>query len=205
MNCTRRLIGKQIPCVGLLFILLSTLAVSVQARMYQWNNPDTGTTQLSGTPPPWYRSETGGPRVFVFEKGQLIDDTARRVPEAQRRFLREQAVNQAAADEEQERSRELQTERAFMSMNPEAIPPLLPPLPDEQETAPETDDLADTGESSDEQSAVNQFSPEEIEAMRALIMQWENERQRQAKKALDENNAQDNTPGLIRDGKDGGY
>src|SRR5690554_7481361 len=48
-----------------------------RSRMYQWIDPDTQTTQLSGKPPTWYRSAEGGPRVLVFEKGLMVDDTGR--------------------------------------------------------------------------------------------------------------------------------
>jgi len=39
-------------------------------------SPTTGSVQLSGTPPAWYRSDVAGPRVQVFESGNLVDDTA---------------------------------------------------------------------------------------------------------------------------------
>jgi hypothetical protein len=65
-----------------LIILLCMLQIMpVAARMYQWNDPATGTTQLSGAPPAWYRSGETGPRVFVFERGRLIDDTGVAVDE----------------------------------------------------------------------------------------------------------------------------
>lgn len=66
------------------------------ARMYQWQNPATGTTQLSGIPPGWYRSSEGGPRVYVFENNQLIDDTGIPVSAAQREALRAEAFGAAA-------------------------------------------------------------------------------------------------------------
>ena len=66
------------------------------ARMYQWQNPATGTTQLSGIPPTWYRSSEGGPRVYVFENNQLIDDTGIAVSAAQREALRAEAFGAAA-------------------------------------------------------------------------------------------------------------
>lgn len=58
------------------------------ARLYQWRSPHTGTTQLAGRPPIWYRSTVPGPRVLVFARGRLIDDTAQVVTEAERRALR---------------------------------------------------------------------------------------------------------------------
>ena len=59
------------------FALLTLgVCVSAQARMYQWVNPNNQQIQLSGIPPAWYRSDNGGPRVRVFELGNLIDDTS---------------------------------------------------------------------------------------------------------------------------------
>ena len=78
------------------FLLLSSTAVS-EAQMYQWVNPRTGTVQLSGAPPSWYRGAQGGPRVLVFDQGKVVDDTAIRVPARRRRELREAAF-QAATD-----------------------------------------------------------------------------------------------------------
>jgi hypothetical protein len=66
------------------------------ARMYQWVDPVTGSVQLSGAPPAWYRSEVGGPRVVVIERGRTIDDTARTVEPARRDALREAAFGEAA-------------------------------------------------------------------------------------------------------------
>ncbi|MGH2668201.1 MAG: hypothetical protein ACREXX_14135 [Gammaproteobacteria bacterium] len=76
-----------------LFLLagIVIVPVPVSARMYQWVDPDTGTTQWSGRPPAWYRGSQRGPRVLVFDGGRLIDDTARRVPDAERDVLRTQA------------------------------------------------------------------------------------------------------------------
>ncbi len=70
---------------------LVIVPVPVSARMYQWVDPGTGTTQWSGRPPAWYRGSQRGPRVLVFDGGRLIDDTARRVPDAERDMLRTQA------------------------------------------------------------------------------------------------------------------
>ena len=78
----------------ILYLSITTLMVwgdAVEARMYQWINPASGRTQLSGKPPAWYRGKTEGPRVFVFENGRLIDDTAREVSETERQSLRTQA------------------------------------------------------------------------------------------------------------------
>lgn len=74
--------------ITLVFLLLVVPgSQDAEARMYQWSNEATGTVQLSGSPPAWYRSNAGGPRVFVFDNGQLIDDTAVPVEEEHRQLL----------------------------------------------------------------------------------------------------------------------
>ncbi len=80
---------SQTACVVLSGVLC--VVIPAQARMYQWINPSSGNTQLSGNPPTWYRSPQGGPRVLVFERGKAIDDTAIVVPEGTRDELRSQA------------------------------------------------------------------------------------------------------------------
>jgi hypothetical protein len=76
------------------------LAAPAAARMYQWHNPATGTTQLSGTPPAWYRSGDPGPRVYVFENNQLVDDTGITVSDEQRAALRDEAFGDHHASRE---------------------------------------------------------------------------------------------------------
>lgn len=71
------------------------VSVSAQARMYQWKNTATGAAQLSGEPPAWYRSERGGPRVRVFDSGNLVDDTAIKLPRSQAEQLREEAFRES--------------------------------------------------------------------------------------------------------------
>lgn len=74
----------------LVALLLATEVVA--GRMYQWVDPDTGTPYLSGSPPAWYRSAEGGPRVQVYEDGSLVDDTRWRADDQRQRDLREQAL-----------------------------------------------------------------------------------------------------------------
>jgi len=76
--------------------LLLLVACSASARMYQWVDPRSGTVQLSGSPPAWYRGTQTGPRVFVFENGRLVDDTARAVEPAQAATLRADAFGSTA-------------------------------------------------------------------------------------------------------------
>jgi hypothetical protein len=82
----------------LILILLMQFGAAAYARMYQWVDPDTGTTQLSGKPPSWYRSTANGPRVFVFENGRLIDDTGISAPAEENERLRNIALLKAEQD-----------------------------------------------------------------------------------------------------------
>ena len=84
--------------VGLVFFSQSVLMQSVQAQMYQWTDPESGTTQLSGKPPAWYRSVEGGPRVFVFNRGKIVDDTGIKISDEQRISLRTKAFINAEED-----------------------------------------------------------------------------------------------------------
>lgn len=82
-----------------MLLLFPALTVSA-GRMYQWVDPDTGTPYLSGSPPAWYRSPDGGPRVQVYEEGRLVDDTQWRADRARQRALREQALAAERARQE---------------------------------------------------------------------------------------------------------
>ncbi len=62
--------------------LLVTNSAAHAAKMYQWIDPTTGTVQLAGAAPPWYRSAMRGPRVRVYEQGKVIDDTAYAAPDS---------------------------------------------------------------------------------------------------------------------------
>jgi len=71
--------------------------------MYQWLNHASGRLQMSGEPPSWYRSGRDGPRVMVFDRGFLVDDTAIDVSILRRLSLRKAAFDhldesRAAAD-----------------------------------------------------------------------------------------------------------
>lgn len=146
-----------------LFLLMLALAAPASARVYQWVEPDSETPQLSGKPPTWYRSREGGPRVFVFEKGQLIDDTATEVSEIDRARLREEALIQAERDQAAINERLLEAKRmqAIQDRNrpPEEELPLVveqAPPPDALPAPPPTPDAEAT-----------------MDAMRALVEQWD--------------------------------
>jgi hypothetical protein len=82
----------------IVFLLLLICSANTSARMYQWIDPDSGSTQLSGSPPMWYRSVEGGPRVFVFDKSKVVDDTGIDVSDEKRDQLRQHAFLRAAED-----------------------------------------------------------------------------------------------------------
>ena len=137
-----------------LFLAGAVLAGPAEARLYQWVNPDSGYTQLSGKPPSWYRSEQSGPRVFVFENGQLLDDTNVVVNDAQRQELRWLAFSlaneeqQALSEERAQRLAELYgraEEEEFYSADVDDEEPtfsLAAPDIEEQEAAEEDEETA---------------------------------------------------------------
>ena len=79
-------------------IALLLLAPNSIARVYQWVSPETGTVQLSGEPPSWYRSgESGTARVGSGQCGRLVDDTAIALSVEQNAALREEAFAEVEA------------------------------------------------------------------------------------------------------------
>lgn len=85
----------------LLIVLLLLVSTAAGARMYQWQDPVSGSVQFSGVPPAWYRSaESGWPRVRVYEGGMLVDDTYIQLSAEDSRSMREQAFK--ALQEEQQ-------------------------------------------------------------------------------------------------------
>ena len=75
----------------LLLIALMLVSCAASARMYQWQDPQSRSMQLSGVPPAWYRSPEGGPRVRVYEGGRLVDDTYIQLSDEQSATMRELA------------------------------------------------------------------------------------------------------------------
>lgn len=158
----------------LILIPLLTCALPALARMYQWTDPKTGITQLAGMPPPWYRSERGGPRVLVFENGRIIDDTSIKVPDAKRMQLREQALVQASGNKDQatkqlQSTAQLGAEFGSSETSPEQpsqkqLPERKPAAakPPERPTAPP----APT-------AGANKPAAPTAEQMRQLIQRWE--------------------------------
>lgn len=168
-----------------LFAALLMLAIAAPARMYQWVDPDTQTSQLSGTPPTWYRSVEGGPRVFVVENGQVIDDTGVQVTEPDRARLREEAFIQAERDREAAKQKLLEAKRlkaAFDGRKQE-----------EEEAQPEVEAAAPELPAADTDAGEGEGGPTP-EEMRALIEQWEKLRALDAKQLLGGETAEQTVP-----------
>lgn len=159
------------------FLLLAISAVAY-ARMYQWIDPDTGTTQLSGKPPHWYRSGIRGPRVIVFENGRVIDDTGIELSEDEDDRLRQDALIMV------ERDRLAAMEKLLQARRQRVV------LESQQE---QTEELDQTGfeplniddDEIDDESSVNQEGQPSAEAMRALLEEYERLRTQQAREVVE--------------------
>lgn len=164
----------------IIILLLLTYSACISARMYQWVDPNSGSTQLSGKPPMWYRSTEPGPRVFVFEKSEIVDDTGISVSDSERERLRQQAYLRADEDTVQAREKLLQAKRMDAA------------LQQKQEMAavknPEEPVIEDIVEAAPEIKTPAAEEPSTIEQMRKLIADWENTTTRKAKGLLNNTN-----------------
>lgn len=165
----------------LMFLVLLLASMPVQARMYQWTDPETGTTQLSGKPPAWYRSPDNGPRVIVFEKGRVIDDTSINISDSSREELRRQALAKAAEDKEQARQMALQAEQLKLKIGAQLQEEPLAPAASEREIAmPDNDSAAPAPEQPD-MPVNNELTEADL---RALISAWEQQKTQQSKEKI---------------------
>ena len=155
----------------LLIVLLLVVSNTVSARMYQWTDPDSGSTQFSGTPPIWYRSAQGGPMVFVFDNNKVVDDTGISVADEERDRLRQKAFLMAEEDREKAREKLLQAKRlsAALEKNNE----------EDAEEIPEIVEVVEE-EISDERKEA-QEEPAKIDEMKKLIADWEKAQTEKAK------------------------
>ena len=161
----------------LLFCLIFIYSVGAIARMYQWVDLESGTTQLSGTPPVWYRSNENGPRVFVFDKGKIIDDTGINLPDREQEKLRQQAFLQAEADKDRAREKLLHAKKLQAALDQKQMM---------EEKAREDDEEEQFVDLIPEQEDVSEESTPETEGpttedMRELISEWEKIRTQKAK------------------------
>lgn len=84
----------------LLFLLLLVASTAAGARMYEWQDPISGSVQFSGEPPSWYRSPEGGPRVRVYDGGKLVDDTSIALSAEDNRSMRELAIGELREEQQ---------------------------------------------------------------------------------------------------------
>lgn len=165
----------------LLFLALFLASLPAQARMYQWTDPETGTTQLSGKPPAWYRSMEKGPRVIVFEKGRVIDDTSISVSDALREELRVQALTRAVEDREKARQMALQAEELKTKIGTQSQEDQTEPVATVTETEIETALPEGTPAIPGNEPAGDAVYKELTENdLRALISEWEEQKTRQS-------------------------
>lgn len=161
----------------LICLVLLCLTGAAHARMYQWVDPDSGTTQLSGKPPAWYRSGDAGPRVFVFDKGRVIDDTGIPLPETQMERLRQEAFLQAVEDRQQAMEKLLRAKRQKAALE----------LKDSGEEVPEEVQNAEAGPLMEpETPAAAPDGGPTADEMRALIEQYELMRTQTARQLVED-------------------
>jgi len=160
---------------ALLAAMLLGIASPAAARMYQWVNPETGSVQLSGTPPSWYRSDQPGPRVRVFSNGRLIDDTSLAVTDAQREALRDAAFRELEERRELEALRRLEhtVEREAAREDRDRLR-----REQEQRLAAADEEAAGGGEKAEgEQPAAGDapedLDPETIERLKEIVSEWD--------------------------------
>jgi hypothetical protein len=158
-------------------IALLLLTAASAERMYQWVDPDTGTTHLSGKPPVWYRSAESGPRVFVFDKDRVVDDTGIRLSDTERDRLRQQALIDAEAQREAAKEKLIQAKRLKAAMEEQQAAAETQAGIAEAEAEPETAKPA-TPPSPEIPTAAKGMT---VEDMRAVISAWEQQQAQQAK------------------------
>lgn len=170
----------------ILLILLLSVTTVVEARMYQWTESGVETTQLSGKPPAWYRSTRAGPRVFVFDKGRLIDDTAIVVADDVRQRMRQEAF--ILAEEDRQKAQEkIATARKLKQKYKKAEPEKLDEF-DSLDIEDEDDSITDTffpDEAQDGEQDEDTTSDQKSEELRVMIEEWEKSQTERAKQALE--------------------
>ncbi len=163
-------------------VLLLVFSQGISARMYQWIEADTGSTQLSGKPPMWYRSVLSGPRVFVFDNGRLIDDTAIEVDEEVRQQLRQRAF--VLVEEDQQKAKDKLAKSLELKNKYVKDKPKKPEL-EALEEMPVVD-TTDDGLIVDEDVVDEQDTENTVDELRKLITEWEEAQTESAKKALEQ-------------------
>ncbi len=168
--------------------------------MYQWVNPTTGHSQMSGKPPAWYRGEMGGPRVLVFERNVLVDDTAVAVSEEQRLQLRGEALH----IEPTETEKALSAKQAVATLEAQIQAIVDSPAMEEYLKSPPVTAVVDadpvrrsiddkptmdttSGRVDQKKKPVRESADERVERLKALISAWDKNKTEEAKLLLDPN------------------
>ena len=156
-------------------MLLICTATVCSARMYQWIDPTDATTQLSGHPPPWYRSSERGPRIFVFEQGRLVDDTGVRVSETERQRLRQAALMKVEEQRTIAKEKQLAQEQAREEKA--------------RQNAEVMEEKSSVGEGKQAEGKDTKQQEEELpslEEMKSMIEAWEKRRSQDAKRSVED-------------------
>lgn len=160
-------------------VCLLLLVLPASARMYQWTDPDSGRTHLSGHAPPWYRGAGDGPRVFVFERGRLVDDTARQVSPETRRQLREQALDSGDSGRNGPRQQQVAAPQGVRDGQADDVLSPIPPVPGTDNALEAVGQQPAAGA-----SMVEGLSAAEVQLMRQRIAEWEARNQQRARELL---------------------
>jgi hypothetical protein len=170
--------------IFLVFVLF--ISGNVYARMYQWTEPDTGSTQLSGKPPAWYRSAAGGPRVFVFDSGRLIDDTAVEVSDEIRQRMRQQAFVLAEEDRQEAKEKIAKAQKLKQKYDVEKPKQTdTAELDDDSKVDAVIDDELVIDDSSVGEEEDKSFVEKSVDELREMIADWEKSQTESAKEALE--------------------
>ena len=166
----------------LVAVLAFIFITPAQARMYQWQDPDTGTTQLSGKPPSWYRSGRIGPRVFVFENGRIIDDTDVVLSDEHRELMRQRAYLQAEEDLIAAKQTAMEASREKTGSGKEenyGIEEGMPEVTDVDEQEP-----AELASAEGAETGGKQKKELSLEDMKQLIWEWERRQEEKAREII---------------------
>ncbi len=177
------------PITKLLLAILIVISGSADARMYQWTESDSGATHLSGKPPVWYRSSTGGPRVYVFDDGRLIDDTAIEVDDDVRDQLRQQAfvlVEQDRENAKLKNARALELKQKYVKEKPKQSDELKQRQSEQESQDQMLEDEVIAGQDNAEEDKKDSGNKELEDELRAMIADWEKSQSDVAKKRLGE-------------------
>jgi len=172
----------------ILILLFFITTFAVEARMYQWTESGVETTQLSGKPPPWYRSATSGPRVFVFDKGRLIDDTAVEVSDEIRQRMRQEAFILVEEDRQKAKEKIAKVQKMRQKLkkkNTDNVEESNLEEASEQDSTIEliTDALFPEEKKKEDESA--SITEKSLEELKAMIVDWEASQTENAKQALE--------------------